>query len=277
MNLINKAVRDAQWKIPRAILKMAYLESDTYNLMGSFHRTTISLDEAIRETTILPRVVVDCSIVGGQTSDISLEGLAPVVVDDQHHAYFIPKERTGGRTILSALSVNYFRAFGVGRMDYGVTSIGLNRGPNEITSSTQKAFGSRSNIPLTGTSECKVLGHNVVMVRTKTSTPSAYSVRCLLAHDQDLSDVNILSSLQFSKLCSFAIKSYIYLELDTRLERGKIERGHELGRIRAIVDSYADAEENYETYLMEEWPGVQAFSDRALSEDLLLIQLNPGI
>lgn len=277
MNLVTKAVRDAQWAIPREILRVAYLDSSISHALSRYHQSPISLDEAIKDTTIVPRVIVDCNVVGGQTVVIDVRGLVPMEVDNHNYIYQIPADRVGNRTILSVLSGSYYQSGLLSANAYGSVPAMIPRAGSELTSTNAKAFDSRGNLPVLSTSDCKVVGHNVIMVRNQLRTPGIVQFRCIVEHEESLGDISILASPQFSKLCTFAVKSFIYNELVIGLDRGRIERGHEIGAFKSIVDGYSDAEENYWTYLTEEWAGVAIHSDRLTYNDLLAIQINPGI
>ena len=61
------------------------------------------------------------------------------------------------------------------------------------------------------------------------------------------------------------------------LDRGYLERGQELGVIKSYIDGLSDAEENYQTYLREEWGAVNTINDRLTYEDLLRIQISPDL
>jgi hypothetical protein len=61
------------------------------------------------------------------------------------------------------------------------------------------------------------------------------------------------------------------------LERGYLEHGQELGAVKNYVDGLSDAEENYQTYLEENWAAISVMNDRPLYDDLLKMQLDPGI
>lgn len=277
MNLITKAVRDIQFAIPREILKMAYLESSVYQSIGQFSRRVISLDEAIRETTVVPRVVVDSNIVSGQTVMVSLEGLTPIQVDGDNYIYQIPDNRVNNRTIMSCLSVNYYRTELMAGHSYGSVPSVLPNGGAELSSSTARAMDSRSSIPVISTSDCRVVAHNTVMVRNQLRSALVTQARCVLEHDEELQNISLSSAPIFSKLCTFAAKSHVYNELNIKLDRGRIDRGHEIGAVKSVIESYSDAEENYWTVLQEEWSGVAAHSDRLTYNDLLSVQVDPSI
>lgn len=277
MNLITKAISDVQYRIPREILRMAYLESNLYNTVSGYQRRNISLDQAIREMTIVPRVLVDANIVGGQTVDVNLEGIPGTPIDESNTVYEVPIDRTNNRTIISCLSVTFFRSSLLPGNNYGSIPSILPNNANEINSSGMRAMDSRSGIPMISSSECRVIGHNTIMVSNRIRTATVVRARCVLENEEELNNLHIRAALDFSKLCEYAVKSYVYNELIVKLDRGRIERGQEIGSIKSIIDNYADAEENYQTFLKEQWAGVAIHSDRATYEALLRIQIDPGI
>lgn len=277
MNIITKAISDVQYRVPREILRIAYLESNLYTSVYGHQRRQISLDQAIRETTIVPRVLVDANLVGGQTVDIPMTGIVGKPIDENNTAYEVPLERTNNRTILSCLSVSFFRSALLPGNNYGSLPSMLPNNSNEITNSGLRAMDSRSAIPMISSAECRVIGHNVIMVSNKIRTARITTARCVIENEEDLNNLSIRSAIDFSKLCEYAVKSYVYNELIIKLDRGRIERGQEIGAIKSIIDGYADAEENYQTFLKEQWAGVAIHSDRATYEALLHIQIDPGI
>ena len=275
MDLISKAIKDVQYAIPREILKMAYLKNTYLNGVSEYNRRMITLDEAIREMTIVPRVIVDSNCVGGQTVIISLEGLSAINVDAHNYIYQIPEDRLNNRTIMSVLEVNFFRAELMPGYTYGaLPSIMPNPG-NELSTVANKAMDSRSSIPILSTSECSVVGHNTILVRNHLRSALPVQCRCIVENDENLKNLSVRSAPDFVKLCTYAVKSFIYNELIVKLDRGAIDRGHEIGAIKSIIESYADAEENYWTFLKEEWQAIMIHSDRHLHENLMKIQMDP--
>jgi hypothetical protein len=59
----------------------------------------------------------------------------------------------------------------------------------------------------------------------------------------------------------YAIKAYVYINLDIRMGRSFLSGGQDLGRFRDVVDGYADANELYETFFEESWRKIAIFSD----------------
>lgn len=269
MDLITKAIDELKFTIPREILKLAYCEREDYRA------APLSLDEEIRRKTIMARVLVDTNIAGGDTVIVDLKGLTPKIVDQYNYIYEIPADRVNGRTILTALSVSYMSYNALNnRYLPGASGYPSAYGGSDVLSAGRNMMNSRSSIPVVGTSDCIMVGHNTVMIRNHVIRAAGVQLRCVVTNDERLSNISIRSSPQFSQLCKYAVKSYIYNTLMVKLDRGYLERGQELGVIKSYVDGLSDAEENYQTYLREEW-GVQGiFNDRLSNEDFLMLQGN---
>lgn len=274
MDLISKAVRDIMNTIPTEILKMAYLES---HLSGFGVRTKQNtLEDAIRTKTILSRVIEDTNMVG-QLTIVDLTGIVPKNLDENNYIFEIPPERVGFRTIVSVMSINYYRSSVTPGTAFASSPSFMPTVGSDLTLATQKAMDSRGNIPIVSTSECSVVGHNVLMVRNHFRGSALTEARCRVENDETLQNMPMTMSPIFSKLCIYAVKSFIYRTLFIKLDRGAIDRGHEIGAIKQIVDSYSDAEENYITCRQEEWGASAVMADRMMYEDLLKLQLNPAM
>lgn len=272
MDLITKAIQDIKFSIPREILRMAYLE----DRFAQYSQAPVSLDKAIRDKTIIPRVVVDTDIVGGQTIIVSLAGISPKVIDEHNYLFEIPPERVDYRTIMSVLSVSYFRNNSMPGYQFNAAAGVSPSTGGALALSAQRAMNSRENIPIISTAECQVVGHNVVLVRNHLRTAAMTEIRCRVENDENLANMPLTVAPVFSKLCRFAAKAFIYNELIVKLDRGRIDRGHEIGAVKSIIESYADANENYELCRDEEWGAVSIMADRLTYEDLLRLQMDPS-
>lgn len=270
MDLISKALEELRFTIPHEILKLAYSDR------GAVRAAPISLDEQIRRKTIMARVLVDTNIAGGDTIIVDLKGIAPKQHDQYNYVFEIPAEKLNFRTILSALSVNYM-AYNSIMNNYSTGLAGVNTGRvNDVSSAAHRAMDSRSNIPIVSNAEVIVIGHNTIMVRNHLITASVVQLRCVVTNDERLNNISIRNAPAFSKLCNLAVKSYIYNTCLINLDRGYLERGQELGVIRSYIEGLSDAEENYQTFLKEEWGAVGIMADRLTYEDLLRLQVDPS-
>lgn len=270
MDLISKAIAEAKYRIPREILKLAYMEQQ-------WGAAPVNLDEMIRRKTIHARVLVDVDIVGGETILVDLKGLNPQMVDQYNYIFDIPPERLNYRTILTALSVNYMAYNSVTNNYMPGTSSSTPNYINDVSSAAHRAMDSRANIPIVSNAQCTVVGHNTVMIRNHMVTAAVVQLRCIVTNDERLNNLSIRNAPAFSKLCELAIKSFIYNELLVKLDKGYLERGQELGVIKTYVDGLADAEDMYQTFLKEQWGAVGIINDRLTYEDLMYLQIDPSI
>lgn len=271
MDLITKAIQEVKFRVPRAILKLAYEGPSRWK------NAPLGLDEQIRRKTIMARVFVDANIVGGETILVDMEGLEAVKLDEFNYVFHIPPERVNSRTIMTALSVNYLQ-YNTPANNFVPGVVGSKPvNINDVTNAASKAMASRSSIPITGSADCYVVGHNSVLVRNYLVRSSIKQLKCVVTSDEQLSNISIRSSPDFSKLCELAVKSFVYNELVVALDRGYLERGQELGVIKSKIDEYADAEENYQTFLIENWSVQATINDRLEYESLLSLQIDPSI
>lgn len=273
MDLISKAIQDVRYSVPYEILRMAYMDDRA----ALYRAKPLSLDEAIRERTIVPRVVADTDIANGQVTIISLDGISPITIDDHNYIFEIPSERVDNRKIISVLSVNYYRSELVPGYQYAATPSITPMIGSELTSSAHRAIDTRSSIPIISTAEASVVGHNVIMIRNHLRTAAFTQIRCRVSNDANLQNLPLTVAPVFSKLCIFAVKAFIYNELIIRLDKGHIDRGHEISIIKSMVESYSDAEQNYLSVRDEEWGAVTIMADRPVYEDLIKMQIDPGI
>jgi hypothetical protein len=103
------------------------------------------------------------------------------------------------------------------------------------------------------TAYCTLVAENTVMVTNMNRVPGIAYLRCLVSHDPNLANIPTHYSEVFSELCTLATKAYIYTNSIIPLDEGVISGGASLGRIREVVDSFADAGQMYREFLKERW------------------------
>jgi len=251
MNPITKALQELGYRIPRAILEKTFLSN-----LQPFSYTPTSLDARIRETVIEPRVMVDCNLMGGTEATIPLGGVPRQQIDSFTYVCRIPKKLTQGRTITRALSISYGQ---VGML--GTSSNIPQQGTSALMDAAGGLLASALPIPAVSTAQCQLIGENVIMVIDTVSIPQDIYLRCWLENDTAFNHLQPTSYKDFAKLVEFAVKSYIYNHNQIPMDRAYIQGGFELGQFKSIVDGYADAEENYQTYLNEVWRKVALLND----------------
>lgn len=254
MNPVSKALADIKREIPKEILNRAFLRPEN----GLFATATQSIDEAIRARVIYGRVMEDTNLVGGAEIRVELTGMPFEQTDSLRRVYRIPKIKTGGRTIMSALNVSF------GSSSYMATVGGMASqgcGSSGLTDLLQAVMSSHSNIPDTGEASCQLVGENVIMVEMGNYNPYQLYLRCVVSHDPNLSHLQLRSYMDFSELCVFACKAHIYNTLIIQMGDGQLQGGQNLGVFKEIVDGYSDANELYKTFIKEKWTKIMFMND----------------
>lgn len=272
MSAITKVLDHIKMTIPFEVLRVAFRD-DLHN----WRQAPTGLDALILEKVIKPRVLVDADLVGGSLSIISLEGLGPKYVDNYSFIYEIPPNMTGNREIVSVLSVGYMPY--AGSFGYGTTAQPtLSAGSlNDMTSAGQRVMDSYSNLPVVSTATCDLIGYNTVMIRDSQRLTATYTLRCVLANDVNLVNINPRSWLYFCELAALAVKSFIYNKLIIQIDQAYLSGGQELGSLKNYVDGLADAEQMYQEYLRNTWSSVAFHNDSQSFERFLRIQISPGL
>ena len=243
MNLIQKALDECRFNIPREVMELAFLQTGSYD-----RRIPISLDTRIREKVIDQRVIPDCNLVGGSQVLIPLQGIDPEYVDAPFSAvYRIPKSLTQGRTITTALSVSYGDALTMGGQYVGPEQW------NPMLDAGNQMLRASSPVPPVSTAQLELIGENTIFLRDTVSIPSILYLRCIVENAQEMNNIKPASYHAFCKLVVLGVKAFIYNELNIKLDLGQLQGGMNVGRIREVVDSYSDSNELYETHLSEVW------------------------
>ncbi len=252
MNVIQKAIDDARRIIPRAILETVFTRKS-----NSWRASSISIEECIRFDVVMPRVFIDCNLVGGHEVYIPLDGLQPDYPDEVTTVFRIPKERTNGRTIVSLLNVSF-----IDPSNALASTVTSNCGVSAPGMATQSLMESYAPMPIVSSATLRMMGENVFMIRDVTRLPANSHLRCVVTHDDAMSHIHPRSYHAFCKLVEYAVKSHVYNEYNLELDNGEIRGGHNLGRFAQTIDKYEDAEELYQTYLKEKWEKISRMNDR---------------
>ena len=266
LNPIDRAIFEIKFAIPREILTEVFKP-----LTFSWTPASVNLDEQILNKVIRPKVFVDANIVGGSEVIIPTHSLPRDASDEYTTIFHIPKNLTQGRSILAVLSISYMDAATLSA--YNRTAI---YDPCSITSNGQAAealFNSANTIIMPSTARVELVAENTVMVRDTARVQATGFLRCLLAYDASMSQIQIGSILDFTELAVLGTKAYIYNAYKVPLDEGKVKGGFELGSFREIVESYSDAREQYNEYLRTIWRKVAYMNDRESYERLIRAQV----
>ena len=255
MNPIQKAISDVKWAIPEALLIEAFIRRE-------YGRAAIpvTIDAMIRQKVIEARVKPDCNLSGGHEMRIPLDQLRPEFIDPLTVIYRIPKTLTQGRSITRVLSITYGNLF----TSYSASSYGNNSSP--ILDAAGGLIDSLQGLPQISSAYIRLIAENTILVTQQPNLPTQLSLLCYVEYDSDLSLLRTTTFDHFSKLVEYAVKAYVYKTLTTPVGEGQLAGGLELGQFRQILDGYADAYENYQTYTKEIWRKVQIMDDATSRE-----------
>jgi hypothetical protein len=249
--VISKAIDEVKFRIPRQVLEAVFIKrAEQWRLQP------VSIDEHILNAVVRPRVLVDCNLVGGTEDFIALEGVSMERTNDYTSVYHIPKSKTQGRSIMSVLNITFSDPNRVS--SYATAASQNNSAMLRLGNAVMDAHAS---IPVTSSAFVQLIGENVVMVRDTTILPANIYLRCILANDENMSHIQLKSYRMFCKLVELAVKAYIYNEYIIQMDLGELHGGQQLGRIKEVIDSYAEAEELYQLFLTEQWTKVALMND----------------
>ena len=273
MNVLEKCMDDLRRVIPIEILQIAF-KDDLQNI----RRAPISLREQIMLKVVRPRFLLDCDIVGGQTVILSLENLQARYLDTYTIIYEIPKEMTNYRTIMSVLSIGY--------LPYAASYNSLSGGNgtinpasmSDVMSAGQRVGDSLSNIPNISNASVDLIGENTILIRDMLRVTNAYQLRCTVGHEENLNDIQPRLYHIYARGIELAVKSYIYNTLIVKIDQAYLQGGQELGKIKDIVESYADAEQMYRDYILNNIQVASMFNQTSMGHDRFIrLQINPAL
>lgn len=262
MDLITIALDRVKFEIPQEVLRYTFAPTrydPSRNGLVRDHSTGASNDIVIRRKVIEARVLVDMDLCSGVELFIPLMGDVDVErIDNWTYVYRISKELTQGRSITEV----YGLAFGMGHQLGAVGQVAADR--SDVMESSAALMASNQSWQQVQTAHCTLIADNTVMVTNMSRVPGISYLRCLVSHDPNLNNIPKAYADKFTELVILAVKAHIYNSTIIPLDEGAIRGGASLGRIREIVDSYADSNTMYKEYLRDQWrkAGLMANKDQ---------------
>lgn len=250
MSVIENAIQQIQMEIPGEILQLAFLPrryDPSRRKVYIDGQTPVSIDAMIRDIIIQGYVGKRINRETGQDEDIPLRDIPFESIDYWNSIYRIPDNLTRQRTITAVKKVTY------GNHRYGGTAGTGCSGNNALMGAAQGLMAPHSKPGLIGTAEVTIVGHNTVQITDVNRIQSDIILTCTLSHNMNFDDISAASQHRFDELCVLATKAYIHTKLNIQLDEGAINSGANNGRIREVVDGYADAIQMYKDYMLEKW------------------------
>ena len=263
---ISTALLQIHRTIPKAILERAFIPTK-YNQLRRDPFMPGSVDEIIIEKVIHGYVTPMIDTIGATEAVIPLKGLGYERVDTDKYVVHIPKDRTNGRSISSALAIIWY---GMGQIypDAGSAMVGQALGWTTASNFcgpdiTPALAVANSYKPLVSSqsSNVRVVDGNTVLIEDVLVPTDNAFMRVILTHDRELSTLSQHTWLHFAKLCEYACKQYIYTKLVLEIDMAELVGGQELGKFKEIVEGYSEAGELFDTYLQEKWRKISFMAD----------------
>lgn len=258
-DIISIAIDRIKFDIPPQVLQLAFAPRRYDPARREYMRDNqlgVSTDAMIRRAVIDARVSVDVNLCSGVEDVISLQGLGQERIDPWNVIYRIPKERTGGRTITAVYSVSFGQGNALGSYQPGSQG---------SSASLDAASGVlQTNLPWiqVQSAYADLIGENVVLLSNIGQIPGLLYLRVQLTHEPNFANIKPEYYDAFTELCIMAAKAYVYTNTVIPLDEGAIKAGASLGRIREIIDGYADSNREYKEFFKETWRVSSHMNDR---------------
>ena len=253
-------LRKINEQIPYEILRETF---DVKVQYGFGHHTPINLDSAIESTIIRASVLKDLQAAGGRMITIPLGGVSVQLLNTTKVVFQIPLSLTGGRNVMDVYRINFVSSGnGYSYDTYSYTSQSV------YTLALNNILDSSLPPPLTGTSQCEVVGPNVIVVNLNGMVPVWMEAELILEDDDQLSHLNPRNYELIADMCVARCKSHIYNKLRIKMDQGYVEGGVVIGEFKNIIDNWSDVENTYKD-LMKQYKTVSVLNDSEQYDRLL--------
>lgn len=267
MNAISQALQEIKFHIPMPILQKTFLDTSYLGF------NNYSIDDAITTHVLKAKVLPDCNLLGGQTVIIDVSKCFVNAYEVGSNVITVPKDQTAGRSIVSVISVVHvtqgmLAALSAGGPGVTNTNMGsgdcctLNNGSPVMTALTNM-YNAGNNLPVISSAVVEIIGENVVHVRNlPIGVKVGMALICVIANDENMSNIQPRSVYDFKKLCVLACKAYIYNKLLVNVDIGEFKAGASLGVIKSVIESYSDAAIMYDEFLRQKWVKIAYTNDK---------------
>lgn len=247
-------------QMPRPILEAVFRNTAARN-----SRSLLGLDDAILQAVIFPRVLVDCSLLGGDELHIPLQYADIQQIDNQTLILRFPKSVTNDRSILTVLGIEFSNPSSTAWL---APVVGTNQSPQSLQTG-KMMVDVHSPVPSTFSSRTVLVGENTVMVTGFNSPPVNFYLRCIVEYSSRMASMSPRYYHHFSKLAVFATKAYVFNAYEIEVAEAQLSGGREIGKFGEIIGRYEDANESYQEYLEEKWAKIAFLNDQQSYHALL--------
>lgn len=231
--------------IPEEILDLAFRKYE--NIPSQLN---LSLHDLIRQKVIRGRMLRDCNIVGGKIKQIVLSqdyledityGYAESsLMIGKYCLYRIPTEEREGVALAEVNGITYPSNLGGSHLNiagYGGGATLPIVANGVLDAQTYQSSTSRPTPEL--------LSGDLVRLNPPQYNHIDWVLSCRLCYDDSFSNINQAAIIPLTRWAICAVKAYIYNYLVIKLDRGAVEFGSELGRVKEVIDKYSEEDVRY--------------------------------
>ena len=275
MNALIYSINEITHQIPHELLQAAFTIDDspeTVNLN--------TVDDKILRKLLRKRVLIDLNITGGIETIIPLNNVQPSFYEYFYTIYQIPPEMTMNKEIVSALNIMLMPGSGVfGQGNLGGNSFGnigyMNENP--VMNVANRIGSAASPSGVLSNAHLEIVGYNTILIYANFRVLTNFGLRVLLENDSNLNNIQPRSYKDVSMACVLACKAYIYNKLIIPVNSGYLASGQDLGMFKSILESYSEAEADYNTFLRERLGAVLFMNDTTRHNRLIASMINPSL
>lgn len=275
MNALIYSINEITHQIPHELLQAAFTIDDspeTVNLN--------TVDDKILRKLLRKRVLIDLNITGGIETIIPLNNVQPSFYEYFYTIYQIPPEMTMNKEIVSALNIMLMPGSGVfGQGNLGGNSFGnigyMNENP--VMNVANRIGSAASPSGVLSNAHLEIVGYNTILIYANFRVLTNFGLRVLLENDSNLNNIQPRSYKDVSMACVLACKAYIYNKLIIPVNSGYLASGQDLGMFKSILESYSEAEADYNTFLRERLGAILFMNDTTRFNRYISSLINPSL
>lgn len=260
MRCIESAVKYIMDTIDEEVLTIATVEKNPKL------NKILTLAEKIRTQVIMAIVIKDVEILSSITRKIPLNKctVSRFVNYTNDYVIEVPSKLVGGKKIIDPVCITYANLNG------SVASSG-----NSVINAMSGLVDAHTAAPSIEVERLELIGDNVIIVTPSETMSDITSgvLECVLTSNSDMGHINVRSHRKFAELCALAMRRYIYKRAYVKLDEGYIKGGHNISRIKEIVDGMSDAKIEYDEALRN-WEKIERLNNKKFMSDFISLQIS---
>lgn len=236
--------------IPPEILNKVFISNINHNNL-----IPIDVNAIIKEKVIAGIVLPAMNLVNGVQERLNLSNLSPMYSDMTSMVIQVPKNLTQGKSIMSALSVEY------GNSVYGTSLTYPDYNVNQLQGAVKTLLDSQNGVQISSTSNVSLIGENTILIREGIRWVGNLTLVCYLENDSELNSIPPRAIITFAEIVELALKAYIYNQTIVLMDRAQIYAGHELGAFREVIYNWSDAGQQFMEKIKGDWSRTMYLAD----------------